>query len=368
MFSLIDSQDNCARFFLDDYSACRDQLRHFSESFQDKISEHKIYNNHVKGKDYDCDVLYLGKLQSTKLLVLISGTHGIEGYCGSAIQRYLLSNLSDYECCLSDCAILIVHALNPWGMAWYRRCDEKGVDVNRNFVDFTQQQEVDPEYKKILSILSIDDKIERQLQIDNLVAKLGQVRFDELFSGGQYAYANALFFGGTDISFSRKVVEQVISEWSLEDKELIVIDLHTGLGPWSFGELISDHPENASANNYARNIFGNAVSVTEKGESFSVSKKGLLDYAWHPLMKDKGCFLTLEFGTCGTISLFQSLIEESQLWNKSDNHVRESDYLDRAKHIMLRHFFPQDLLWQQSVLFRAEQVFYHSLRYFHEQK
>ena len=35
---------------------------------------------------------------------------------------------------LEDAAIVLVHVLNPYGMAWLRRFNEHNVDLNRNFL------------------------------------------------------------------------------------------------------------------------------------------------------------------------------------------------------------------------------------------
>src|SRR6516225_9551772 len=64
-----------------------------------------------------------------------SGTHGVEGFCGSGCQTgYLNDRL--YEALSSKSAVILVHALNPFGFAWLRRVNEDNIDVNRNFHDF----------------------------------------------------------------------------------------------------------------------------------------------------------------------------------------------------------------------------------------
>ncbi|WP_404294944.1 DUF2817 domain-containing protein (plasmid) [Microvirga sp. RSM25] len=42
------------------------------------------------GEKLITDVAYLGSVDAKNLLVLVSGTHGVEGYCGSAAQLSLL--------------------------------------------------------------------------------------------------------------------------------------------------------------------------------------------------------------------------------------------------------------------------------------
>ena len=70
------------------------------------------------------------------LLVTISATHGVEGFCGSGAQVDWLT-LGGPEQLPAGVAALMVHAINPHGFAWLRRVTEEGVDLNRNFVDFT---------------------------------------------------------------------------------------------------------------------------------------------------------------------------------------------------------------------------------------
>ena len=65
----------------------------------------------------------------------MSGTHGVEGYCGSGIQigflkEGLFAELPD------DMSVVLLHAMNPYGFSNDRRVNEDNVDLNRNFLDF----------------------------------------------------------------------------------------------------------------------------------------------------------------------------------------------------------------------------------------
>lgn len=74
-----------------------------------------------------------------------SGTHGVEGYLGSAVQiRFLhemiMQNEKQIESNLQTSSsshgkvrkILLIHAVNPFGMRNHRRANENNVDLNRN--------------------------------------------------------------------------------------------------------------------------------------------------------------------------------------------------------------------------------------------
>ena len=64
------------------------------------------------------------------LVVHSSGVHGVEGYAGSAIQIALLRKLAGAGASNSSGGaptVVLVHAVNPFGMAHYRRFNEHNV-------------------------------------------------------------------------------------------------------------------------------------------------------------------------------------------------------------------------------------------------
>ncbi|NQV10959.1 MAG: DUF2817 domain-containing protein [Cyanobacteria bacterium] len=79
--------------------------------------------------------LLAGEAPPRAMLLLISGTHGVEGFCGSGVQvSYLTDRLHDAF--PPGTATLLIYALNPYGFAWRRRVNEDSIDRNRNFRDF----------------------------------------------------------------------------------------------------------------------------------------------------------------------------------------------------------------------------------------
>lgn len=346
-------------WFKTEYSQSRESFQHQQKRCQTLGDTMSLSYTHPmlspSKEPLATDVFWIGPKESNRVIVLISGTHGIEGYAGSAIQSFLLSLIGNGDLRLpQDTALLFIHALNPWGMAWHRRCDEKGIDINRNFIDFQSPLPSDPDYYLIRPWMFCTDQTLRTEALNQLSIRLGERRFEKALSGGQYEDPYAPFYGGRDSSISRNSIEDIIQRLQLPDRDLVVLDLHTGLGAWGYGELMCDHPMNSPQQYFAQDIFGAAVTMAGDGSSSSVPKLGLLDYAWHQVMNENSCFLTLEFGSYSTQRLFNTLIQDHCRWSP------ETDPLichQQSKHDMLSHFCPDDICWQRSLLFQAWQTF-----------
>ena len=95
------------------------------------------------------DVAWIGPRSARKRLLLTSSTHGIEGYCGSGCQISWLENRHYYRDARPDTAVILVHAINPHGFAYGRRVTEDNVDLNRNFVDFSQPLPENKDYEAL---------------------------------------------------------------------------------------------------------------------------------------------------------------------------------------------------------------------------
>ncbi len=307
-----------------------------------------------------CQTAWLGPVDANRVLVVIGGTHGVEGFAGTAVQVDWFNLLASGALTLpGDTAMLCINALNPWGYMNCRRCDEEGIDINRNFVDFSQPLPDNPRYEKMRPLLSIVDKVARGQALADFAIQVGQRNFEIAFSGGQYSDPEGPFYGGKGLGFSRKVIETLISDYALAGRRLAVVDVHTGLGPYGYGEVICDHPPGSPSVSTAFSWYGPGCGLPLAGTSSSVPKLGLLDYAWHHIMSGESCFVTLEFGTLGTDSLFEILLDEACVWAQTGSSGLTRSAVASA---MRTHFYPDDDSWREAVIFRARQVLQQALR------
>ena len=254
-------------------------------------------------------------------------------------------------------ALAMVHAVNPWGFAWCRRCDEQGIDINRNFVDFAKPLPQNPGYRELADALIPADGNWQQadLRLGAYLQQHGRYAYEVAASGGQYEFAAGLFFGGSGPSQARRNMEWVLRQWDWGAREVAVIDLHTGLGPYGYGELICDHPLGSAGLETAQRWFGASVTVPESGDSCSVPKLGLLDYAWHGVLGANSCYVTLEYGTFPIAGLLQTL-REDHARNKPGPYDWQDPERQAVRDRLRLHFYPAEPQWQTLVLLRARQV------------
>ena len=307
-------------------------------------------------------VAWQGDQSASKVLVLQSATHGVEGFAGSAIQIDTMQTLAQQDL-PSDVAILYIHALNPYGFAWLRRVNEDGVDLNRNAIDFSQPLPHNLEYallaESILPLQPADWEQADQI-LKDFRNEYGQQALELAISGGQYQFADGLFYGGSQPTQSRQYLHQIIERYQLTERaQVAVIDIHSGLGPFGYGEVICDHAPGTPGVLHARQWYGESVTEPALGSSSSVPKLGLIDYLWQDLLKQRVCFVTLEFGTYDIERMFEVLRQDHFLhrqpldWNAQTTQSVKRD--------IRQIFYPESADWQEMVLMRGRQCVHQAL-------
>ena len=101
------------------------------------------------------DVARLGPPDATRALVISSGTHGVEGFFGSAVQLATLKHSLPDIHAQPGLALVLIHAVNPYGFAHLRRVNEDNIDLNRNFLRPGEAfSGADPGYVALNSLLN----------------------------------------------------------------------------------------------------------------------------------------------------------------------------------------------------------------------
>ncbi|MEM9608429.1 MAG: M14 family metallopeptidase [Actinomycetota bacterium] len=304
-----------------DYRTARRQFLDAAESAGVLVDTtvHPLTGLH--GEELAVDVAGIGPTDAEHVVVVVSGTHGVEGYCGSALQTDLLRHLADRP--LSTARLVCVHALNPYGFSWVRRVNEDNVDLNRNFVDWSAPIPVNGAYDEIAELLvptSWSSEVQQQTT-EALMARaleVGLERFQEIVSSGQYSQPTGIFHGGSGPTWSHRWLRSWAAGALGSAKRLEIIDLHTGLGPWGHGELIGSEPVDDPAHVRASSIWGDVRSMVD-GDSVSAELSG--DWTGRAQELAPSAVTTavaLEFGTVDTITVLQSLRADAWLHAHGD--------------------------------------------------
>ncbi len=194
------------------------------------------------GEALAVDVATIGADDASSVLLLVSGTHGVEGFTGSALQHHWLAHHADER--PAGVRVVLIHAFNPHGFAWVRRVNEDNVDLNRNFVDWGQPPPSNEDYGGIAHLLvpeTWDDDTQESTTLGLLAyaEEVGFARLQEVVSAGQYSHPDGVFYGGSGPVWSHRWLSEHLRPIVGEATRVGIVDLHTGLGPWGHGELIS---------------------------------------------------------------------------------------------------------------------------------
>ena len=296
------------------------------------------------------DVALLGPENAENILVLMSGTHGIEGFAGSGIQAGLLSegitkNLGP------DTRLVMIHALNPYGFAELRRFNEDNVDLNRNFVDHSNPYPANKAYDQLADIiaprsLSFQANVFFTLQILWYRLRHGSARLQQAVTHGQYLHPQGLFYGGHAASWSNRILHEIAKRYLARASRIVVIDFHTGLGPYGYGEVILNDREETAAYRRAVAWWGEKrVKSTVSGDSVSAHLSGTVNLAFTEMLPDaEVTAVGLEFGTLPPMVVFKAIREENWLHHHGQTG---SPGAVEIKQQLLRAFYPDNDLWKQ---------------------
>ena len=283
-----------------------------------------------------------------RALVLSSGLHGVEGYAGSAVQRLLLQrSLPD------GLRVILLHALNPAGMAAFRRVNENNVDLNRNFLTADEAYSGSPShYARLNDLLNPDGPVGTlKFTLSALwqILRYGYEPLKQAVAGGQYEFPSGLFWGGDQLQESPARVLEALPDLLEGCEQITWIDLHTGLGPRGDATYLVEADVASPMHVRLVERFGPRVQGWDQEGGVAYAIRGGFPRALTNLLGARVDVLTCEFGTLPPLQVVRRLIEE----NRIQHHGGAQD---RAEAVMREAFYPDDLAWRNRVEQAAGQL------------
>lgn len=267
------------------------------------MESHMLGTMGPDGEELATDVAYLGPRTPTKLLVLLSGTHGLEGLCGSGCLTGWLHS-SACESLPINTGVLLVNFVNPYGVAWQRRGNELNIDLNRNFVDHNGPRPQNEGYERLhddLVCQDVDaDAANVRLRAESDRDKRGYI---EAVIRGQYTHPDGMFFGGTAPAWSNTTLRTIIGQYAMPAEIVAVIDYHTGMGPFGYGTPITMHGPEESGLDLALKWYGRSIcapkllAATGAISDDTPTAEGYLQAGIEASVAGQVVYIAIEYGT-----------------------------------------------------------------------
>jgi hypothetical protein len=350
---------NIENLFPKDYAAGRSNFRAAAADRGFRLTAYaNPYAAGPAGETLTTDVAVWGPDDAADALLLISGTHGVEGYAGSGVQLGVLTQPA-FTMLPSKLRVVMIHALNPYGFAWNRRVTEDNVDLNRNFVDHSVRRTPHPGYAELAGAIAPQTLAAETLAAaDQWLAAYakahGAFALQEAITQGQYAYPDGMYFGGKREQWSAALVRHVMRRELPHCRQIAVVDVHTGLGPYGYGELITEERADSPAYLRAKHWWGDGVTSTKTGDSTSADVTGSIETAVAECLPHAEVTMAcLEYGTYATLEIFKALRADNWLHVHGDPKGPDAPDIKAA---IRRAFYPDCADWKDLVWRRAEAV------------
>lgn len=180
-------------------------------------------------------VVRLGADDPHTVVLCVSGTHGIEGYGGSALQvGGLREGLFDPP---AGTAVVLVHLVNPWGTAWSARENEDNVELFRHHYYQHHPKPPNPVFAVFYDVMgygtaaTLDEFLANRRRGRELTERVPYPDLMAALVSGQDTHPDAITYVGTEPTWSKRLLDDVLVRHATGARRLVVLDLHTASGP-----------------------------------------------------------------------------------------------------------------------------------------
>ena len=359
------------RLFPSSYQESRARFRQEFDRVQ-RLWPNARLNSHPVGGDTSLTIDWMtadALMTQSRLLIFTTGEHGIEGYVGSAmLQLFLREFLARLD--PRDTGLLLVHAVNPWGMEHRRRTNAANVDLNRNFCwdSAAFNPSLNPEYARLTPLLMPQGPI-RSLFLSDLAFVLrllwsliavGPQTLRKAALLGQYRFPQGIYYGGEAWQEETRTMVELYRTCMREYERILHLDMHTGYGPRYQMSLVNSCLEPTDSRELIERFEYPWVVKTTPDEFYSI-QGDMIDWVY-TLVKNEfpGQRLystSFEFGTYGdsTLAALRSLrasILENQLhWLGASLGAQA-----RVKHDFQELFLPEQERWREAAITNARRA------------
>jgi hypothetical protein len=347
----------------------RQNLDRVREFWQDAALNRQVYD---ETEDLSTDWIQAEALERPeKVFILTTGEHGIEGYVGSAMLQRFIEKFMHRLDPLST-GLVLVHAINPWGMVHRRRTNANNVDLNRNFVWDAGMIDpsFNPEHKSIDLIVNPKKPVDSywgsllsfMVQLSRYSITMGFQDFKKTSLLGHYRNPEGIHYGGDSYQGETKTLMHLYRKSFLPYDQILHVDMHTGYGPRYQMSLVNSVYEKGNSQRFSKR-FNYPKVVAANTDEFYNLRGDMIDYVytlWKNEFPEKRLYsCSFEFGCYGSSvgsmirAMLAMTLENQAYWYGTANGVIQA----RIEHNFLEAFYPRSETWREKAVADADQAF-----------
>ena len=340
--------------FASSYGEARSKFIAACNTAELPYTTHVNPNSGPQGEALCTDLVSAGPDGADRVLIVNSGIHGVEGFCGSAAMTAWLASGGFGEAAQAV-RIILIHALNPYGFAWLRRVNEDNVDLNRNFINGTDLAPHNPDYEALHEVFipqDWDDEIAANIKqtLSQHAAAHGLLSMQARVCRGQYQYSDGLFYGGSRATWSHLMFKRILRGNINGARHIMLLDFHTGLGQYGVPELICATPPDEGVKSW----FTTKLTCAQLGDAVGPKLTGTIGQGLSQVAHGSNLYsITAEFGTYDVYRVLMAIIADNWL------HVRghpQSGLGGPIKQEIRDCFYPDQDDWRELVLSGSQRI------------
>lgn len=352
-------------YFQNSYVESRAAFQYQGIKLSEKLNNVELFKKNVPSRiddDLTIDFCYIpAQKKANKLLIISSGTHGVEGYVGSAVQQMIMNEVLREEM-LDEVGVLFVHSINPFGFKYTRRVTENNVDLNRNCdTEKTLFSSDNEGYNDLYGMLnpigeantsSLKDRFFMLVAINKLVRESMQSLRQAVLLG-QYEHEKGLYFGGNDFEPQLPIVEDVLKRIAKNYEIIFNIDLHTGFGERGTSHLFPNPIDDDTIKSSLEQVFEGYEINWGDSDDFYLINGSFTDYIGKLLTDKTYLPMMLEFGTLnsqstvGSVKSLHNMVLENQ--GVQFGYKNSKDSL-KIKKSFMEMYNPSSKKWRTKIM------------------
>jgi hypothetical protein len=360
-------------YFQESYNECRKAFLAAADELKAKYLNTEIASIKVAEPGEDdlfIDTCYIpAQKHKERIILLMSGLHGIEGFAGSAVQQYVMKVLvPTWD--LEKTGVLLVHGLNPYGFKHERRVSKRNIDLNRNFsVDGAFFKLKNEGYKKVYGLLNPQGKADAGSLSNRFfpvkaaynIVKYSMKALRDAALRGQYQFEKGIYYGGNKSEPQKEIIDSIINGAPRDYRAVLALELHTGYGERNTMHLFPNPQKDNRIKGAMEEVFkGYKVDWGDQGDFYETTGDlmGYLEKTLAPKMFFVP--MVFEFGTMdsqttmGSIRSIQAVILENQgIQFGYDSDADRKEIKNRFREA----YYPSSPEWRSEVIRQVKEGF-----------